>query len=52
MSPMEQEHPPFQGEGREEGDFICLKPILGFADYSDVRELIPDKPMMKSQQAQ
>merc|ERR1712087_476669 len=33
MSPVEQEHSPFQG----------------FADYSDVNELIPDKPNMKSQ---
>ena len=27
------------------------KPILGYADYSDVNELIPDKPIMKTQQA-
>ena len=49
MSPMEPEHSPFQGEGEE----CCLisKPILGYADYSDVNELIPDKPIMKTQQA-
>merc|ERR1712226_108422 len=35
MSPMEQEQGPFQG----------------FADYSDVNELIPDKPIVKSQEA-
>merc|ERR1712141_899790 len=35
MSPVEQEHSPFQG----------------YADYSDVNELIPDKPIMKTQQA-
>jgi len=49
MSPMEQEHSPFQGEGGNCG--FVSKLILGFADYSDVNELIPDKPIMKSQQA-
>ena len=55
MSPMEQEQGPFQGEGDDERKVASVlnssKPFLGFADYSDVNELIPDKPIVKSQEA-
>ena len=53
MSPMEQEHNPFQGVDCRHSTMCTFSSyhILGISDYSDVSELIPDKPMMKSQQA-